>query len=261
MKGGFHAFSHSIFVQMKLSMARPMFQFVIWLSPLFYATITYFIYGGRPPEEVFRYVVLGSGFMALWTSIVYSSASDIGRERFYGTLENLFVAPASFALILWGKIIGNTLWGFLSMGLSFGYLTFIFKVEILIPNPVLLLLAVICVVASISVFAFVMAMIFTLSRQAEALMNFIEYPIFLVCGFLFPVSILPAWIQPISAVLPPTWAIELLRKVTNGMIPASETFIAFGAITAITICYCIVGLICYRVLEKKARIDGKLGVY
>lgn len=261
MKGSFHAFLHSVIVQMKLSMARPMFQFVIWLSPLFYATITYFIYKDRPAEEVFRYVVLGSGFMALWTSIVYSSASDIGRERFYGTLENLFVAPASFSLVLWGKIIGNTLWGFLSMALSFGYLTFIFKVEIPIPNVVLLVPAVIIVVASISIFAFVMAMVFTLSRQAEALMNFIEYPVFLVCGFLFPVSILPSWVQPISALLPPTWAIGLLREVTNGGSTFLETGIAFGAAAAITVCYCVLAVICYRVLEQRARIDGKLGVY
>ena len=261
MKESFHAFSHSVMVQMKLSMARPMFQFVIWISPLFYATITYFMYRGRSPEEVFHYVVLGSGFMALWTSIVYSSASDIGRERFYGTLENLFVAPASFALVLWGKIIGNTLWGFLSMILSFGYLTFIFKVEIRVPDMGLLFLAIIFVVASISIFAFFMAMIFTLSRQAEVLMNFMEYPIFLVCGFLFPVSILPAWVQPLSAILPPTWAIELLRKVTGNMSTASEISMTFGAIAVITVCYSILAMICYRALEQKVRVDGKLGVY
>lgn len=257
MTSNWHAFWSSVILQMKLSMARPMFQFVIWISPLFYATITYFIYGGQSPEQIRQYVVLGSGFMALWTSIVYSSASDIHRERMYGTLENIFVAPAAFSLILAGKIAGNTLWGFFSMVLSFSYLTLLFQISIPIDQPLLFILALFTVAVAIFVFAFVMALLFTLSRQAEALMNFIEYPIFLLCGFLFPIAILPIWLQPFSMLLPPTWAIELLRAVLVGQ-GMGNAFLALGVITVI---YSIIAYICYQAVQQKARKDGKLGVY
>lgn len=261
MSGNLQAFWKTVVLQMKLSMARPMFQFVIWISPLFYATITYFVYGGQSPERIFQYVVLGSGFMALWTSIVYSSASDINRERMYGTLENIFVAPASFAFIIIGKIVGNTIWGFISMLLSFFYLKFVFQVEMPFTNPLFLSIAILTVVFAISVFAFVMALLFTLSRQAEALMNFIEYPIFLICGFLFPVSILPNWVQPISLLLLPTWAIELLRKVLNVGSTSAEILNTFIILLFLTFIYCVIAYICYRAVDQKARLDGKLGVY
>ncbi|KGR78006.1 ABC transporter permease [Ureibacillus manganicus] len=261
MSGNLQAFFKTIIVQMKLSIARPMFQFVIWISPFFYATITYFVYGGQSPEKIFQYVVLGSGFMGLWTSIVYSSASDINRERYYGTLENIFVAPVSFSYIIMGKIVGNTIWGFVSMHLSFIYLRFVFNLEYPMLEPLLIVSAHLAVVISISVFAFVMALLFTLSKQAEALMNFIEYPIFLICGFLFPIVILPTWLQPFSAILPPTWAIELLRTVTNSASTSTQIIQAFVILIAITTIYVGIAFVAYKAVDRKARIDGKLGVY
>lgn len=255
------AMFHTIKVHMALSIARPMFQFIIWISPLFLATISYFIYGTESPEKIFQYVVLGSGFMALWSSIVYSSASDVNRERHYGTLEIIFVSPTSFSIILVGKIIGNTIWGVLSMVISFVYLVLIFRIEIAIHHPMYFLGSLLFVLFALSVFSFFMSLAFTLSRQAEALMNFIEYPIYLICGFLFPVTILPLWVKPISYLLPPTWAIELLRKVTV----ENATFLLIGkpfiALLILTIAYVVLAIFCYRAVEKKARIIGKLGVY
>lgn len=255
------ALLHTIQVQMGLSIARPMFRFIIWISPLFLATLAVFIYGSSSTEHIFNYVVLGSGFMALWSSIVYSSASDVHRERYYGTLEILFVAPVSFAVILIGKIIGNTIWGVISMIIAFLYLILLFKIEVPIANPILFVGSFIFVLIAISVFSFFLSLAFTLSRQSQALMNFIEYPIYLICGFMFPITILPFWVKPLSYLLPPTWAIELLRKATteNASLAHIEKPLLFLLI--LVVAYVVAGYFCYKAVEKKARINGKLGVY
>lgn len=247
-------------LQMKLSIARPMFQFIIWISPLFYATLSYFIYGRLSDEALINYVLLGSGFMALWSSIVYSSASDLNRERYYGTLENIFVAPTPFSTILLGKIIGNTVWGMIAMGLSIVYLVVFFHIKLVIAQPILFLLAVILVVLSLIIFAYFLALFLTLSRQAEALMNFLEYPIYFVCGFLFPVSILPTWVQPLSYLLPPTWAVKLLREtlVENN---DANIFQTMGILGFVSLIYGFIAFACFKTVERKARVDGKLGVY
>ncbi|GIO25856.1 ABC transporter permease [Ornithinibacillus bavariensis] len=255
------ALLRTIRVHMGLSMARPMFQFIIWASPLFLATIAIFIYSSRSPEDIFHYVILGSGFMALWSSIVFSSASDINRERYYGTLEIIFVSPVPFFIVLIGKIIGNTIWGFLSMVISFIYLVFLFGVHITIPNPMVFFLCTLFVLLALTVFSFFLSLAFTLSRQAEALMNFIEYPIYLICGFMFPVSILPIWVQPISYLLPPTWAIELLRAVSTNEFSINMIEKSLIGLVVVTMIYMVLGIFCYRAVEKKARISGKLGVY
>lgn len=252
---------HTILVHMKLSIARPMFKFIIWISPLFFSTIAILIYGTDSAETLFHYVVLGSGFMALWSSIVFSSASDINRERFYGTLEIIFISPVPFAITLIGKILANMLWGLISMMLSFVYLKVVYQLELVFFHPLLFVVALVFVLLALSVFSFLLALVFTLSRQAEALMNFIEYPIYLVCGFMFPISYLPQWIQGISYILPPTWAIQLLRDVTTEKLSFQSVMISLTAIIVLTLLYLIVGVYCYRLMDKKARISGKLGVY
>jgi ABC-2 type transport system permease protein len=246
---------------MKLSIARPMFKFIIWISPLFFSTIAIFIYGTDSAETLFHYVVLGSGFMALWSSIVFSSASDVNRERFYGTLEIIFISPVPFAITLIGKILANMLWGLISMVLSFIYLKVVFQLDLVFFHPWLFVVALVFALLALSVFSFFLALVFTLSRQAEALMNFIEYPIYLVCGFLFPISYLPLWIQWVSYLLPPTWAIQLLRDVTTETLSFQTVMMSFTAITVLTLLYLVVGMYCYRLMDKKARISGKLGVY
>lgn len=252
---------HTILVHMKLSIARPMFKFIIWVSPLMFSTITIFIYGSESPETLFHYVVLGSGFMALWSSIVFSSASDVNRERYYGTLEMIFIAPVPFAVTLIGKIVANMLWGLLSMILAFVYLKVVFQLDLVFYHPWLFVVSVIFVLLALSVFSFFLALIFTLSRQAEALMNFIEYPIYLICGFLFPISYLPDWLQWISYILPPTWAIQLLRDVTVETLSLSSVMISYSVIAILTLMYILIDVYCYRLMDKKARMSGKLGVY
>ena len=255
------ALLHTVKVQMGLSIARPMFKFIIIVNPLFLATLAFFIYGSSSPDRLFHYVVLGSGFMALWSSIVYSSASDVQRERFYGTLELLFVAPVPFAAILIGKIIGNMVWGLISMVIAFLYLVLLFRIEVPAVQPLLFFGSFVFVLIAISVFSFFLSLAFTLSRQTNALMNFIEYPIYLICGFLFPIAILPDWVKPISYLLPPTWAIELLRKATDENATFSGVAMPLSALLALVLMYIAIGYFCYRAVENKARINGKLGVY
>lgn len=252
---------HTIRVHMMLSLARPMFKFIIFLMPLLYSTIAILIYGNSSPEHIFQYVVLGSGFITLWSSIVFSSASDVNREKYYGTLELLFTAPIPFWFTLAGKIIANTIGGFFSMLISFFYLFIIYRVQVVIEHPLHFILAYLFVLGSLSVFSFFLAMSFTLSRQAYALMNMLEYPVYLICGFMFPISMLPDWVRPLSWVLPPTWAIELLRIISRKDMKQGELFTAWGVLMLLTVIYLIISRAYYRLVEKRARINGNLGVY
>lgn len=246
---------------MKLSFARPMFQFIIFLMPFLFSTIAIFIYGNSSPEQIFQYVVLGSGFVTLWSSIVFSSASDVNREKFYGTLELLFAAPVPFALTLAGKIAANTIWGFLSMLISYLYLIVVYRVPLIIEHPVHFVFAYLFVLCSLSVFSFFLAMSFTLSRKVFALMNMLEYPVYLLCGFMFPVSLLPIWVKPLSWVLPPTWAIGLLRIISRKEMHSDELVTAWGALLLLTVFYLVISFAYYRLVEKRARVLGNLGVF
>jgi len=56
------------------------------------------------------------------------------------------------------------------------------------------------------------AYILMLSRKTELYMNLLEIPLIFICGFTFPVEVLPQWVQNISNCLAPTWAVRMLRS-------------------------------------------------
>jgi ABC-2 type transport system permease protein len=71
-------------------------------------------------------------------------------------------------------------------------------------------------IVSIGALGFLMAVSFVRYRRAWALGNMFEYPVWLVCGFLVPLSLFPGWVRPISWVLAPTWGVTAIRESALG---------------------------------------------
>ncbi|MGZ8694967.1 MAG: ABC transporter permease [Gaiellaceae bacterium] len=63
------------------------------------------------------------------------------------------------------------------------------------------------------------AVSFVRYRTAWALGNLLEYPVWLVCGFLVPIALLPDWVRPISWLLAPTWGMSAIRESALGVTP------------------------------------------
>ena len=62
----------------------------------------------------------------------------------------------------------------------------------------------------------VLASTFVLYRNANALSNLLEYPVWIASGLVFSTSLLPSWTRPISWLLPPYWGILALRHAALG---------------------------------------------
>ena len=90
-------------------------------------------------------------------------------------------------------------------------------------------------------------------------MNLIEIPLVFICGFTFPVEILPGWAQTISNVLAPTWAVKLLR-MSVGAVDAT-VYIEYAGILLVELMILVlftIGL--YRWMDQRIRIRATLEV-
>mgnify|MGYP003694698233 CR=1 FL=1 len=58
--------------------------------------------------------------------------------------------------------------------------------------------------------------------------NFFEYPVWLICGFLVPLALLPGWVRPISWVLAPTWGMSAIRESALGGTPCRTCSLCLG---------------------------------
>lgn len=253
--------TQTMIVQMKNSFARKMFQFTMLVQPIIYTCITYFLFKQTKETNFGAYVVLGSGLLSFWSCIVFSSAGDIDRERWMNTLPYLFASPTNFTKIVIAKILGNTCIGLFPFVISYIVATCIFQSPFTIAHPLLFLAIVPLVILAFVAVAFIFAAVFTISKKGGTLMNCLEYPIFILCGMAFPISILPDWIQPISKLLLPTYAVNILRESVLS-IPDMQQFIyKIVILVGCSLVYFIVGYILFIQMDKHVRNHASLEVF
>lgn len=252
--------------QLRLSFARPMMQFLVLLNPLLSITTYYFLFRQGAVTGAGEYVLVGSSLILLWGTILWSSATDIDRERWMGTFELLLIAPVPFPVTIFGKILGNMVLGVLTLliNVACGMLLFGLRVDVAEPGRLALTLAV--ALASFSGFSLMLALLFTLARGANSIANGLAYPIYLFSGLLFPLTLLPGWARAAGLVMPLGWAREAARWALLGETGAAELWTssfwaALGGLGGVGLAYFMLSLVLFRLIfERKIRQLGQLGV-
>lgn len=250
----------TMFLQMKNSFARKTFQFTLLAQPILYTCITYYMFKNSGIDNFIAYVILGSGLLSLWSCIVFSSAGDIDRERWMGTLSFLYAAPTSFVKVIIAKVIGNTLLSLFPFILSYLFSVVVFKQSLFILHVGWFFVVMVLSFVSFMCIAFLFASFFTLSRKASYLMNFLEYPIFILCGMAFPIDMLPNSTRLLSYALSPTWASNLLRQCIHGISDWQTFYEQIGVLILLSVCYFLLALKLFRYIDKKVRINATLEV-
>lgn len=250
----------TLVLQMKSSFARPMFRFCLLANPVLNTVLLYEMFRGSAKENFTSYVILGAGLMGLWSCICFSSAGDINRERFSGTLPLIFSAPSRFSDIILGKIIGNTLLSLVTLVLSFLTALLLYGLVPQVESPIYLLLSLLAAVLCFISISVVAAYLLTLSRKTQLYMNLIEIPIILLCGFTFPIEVLPSVLWPLSYALSPTWAVKLIRMSVAGMTDTGAYWKTFAVLAALTALYTLFGTLLARRIDRRVRVNATLEV-
>lgn len=255
----FQIISSTMKLQMKQSFARPMFRFCLICNPIVNTIFLYEMFLQKGTDAFLNYVVLGAGLMGIWSCICFSSVGDINRERWSGTLPLIYVAPGGFGLIIFGKVLGNTVMSLLTFVLSYVTAGLISGKWLFVENIGIFCLSMILTIICFIVVSLCFAYIMMLSRKTELYMNLIEIPLVFICGFTFPVEILPTWAQNISNALTPTWAVRMLRmSVGEVQYKTYLEYMGMLAVELIILTVFTVGL--YYWMDKRIRIRATLEV-
>lgn len=200
---------------------------LVVLYPLFFATVAFFMYRAGSPDALF-YASLGASVMGIWGATTTAAAGAMQRERWHGTLELLVAAPAPFALVLLPVTIAMSTIGLYSMTTTLLWGRVLFGIHVHIEHWLLFCLSVPATVIAIGMLGFLLAVSFVRYRTAWALGNLVEYPVWLICGFLVPLSLLPDWVRPISWLLAPTWGMQAIRESAQGGTPLPDLLVCLG---------------------------------
>jgi ABC-2 type transport system permease protein len=185
------------------------------LQPVIFSLLTVgtYLFGKKP--EFGLYAIAGTGLIGLWNNNVFTSGQIINRERRMGTLSLLFATPTPLPLILLGKSFATTLTSLIAVAVTFLTGMIAFKLPLGIQNPVAFLIGLLLITLALTCLGLVMSCLFVLTRNAGEFDTVANYPVYILSGLTFPLTMLPLWTRPLSAVLPTTWGNVVLNQAAT----------------------------------------------
>ncbi len=175
--------------------------------------------GTRIPDGFLGYLYIGNACFGLVGAVMFGMSQAVISDReHYRMLKYLFISPALLPAYLIGRAgsgaVQAVLGGVINIGLGMAFLPELR--DALLNSHVqwgwlanYLLCGTVLLTALGMILSSLMLM---MSRQGMYLSEGIAGLLYLACGVVFPLSILPKWFQPISLILPPTYWLEGIRR-------------------------------------------------
>jgi ABC-type polysaccharide/polyol phosphate export permease len=242
------------------SQRRAMMQFIIYLQPVF-TTALYAManpYSDNAPGKAFWFVVINGSLLNIWGINVFATISDIHRDRWTGMLSatRLSVTPLLTVFII--RALTNTLHGAVSLAMFAAFAWVLYQPDwvMVLDGRVWALLA--FAFTLIAVFSLLFATIIAMSPHSHHIMNFIEYPVFIIAGIGFTVGLLPTAMQWFALMLPFGYVAESARSIAgislSSLAPFDVIWLpAFGGILI-----ALIGLQQMKHMERKLAETGNV---
>lgn len=219
-------------------------------------TIGYIGYGD--PDKVL-FLIIGSLLWGFLSVLFHDVAESVAWERWEGTIEYTFMAPIHRITYLFGQCSFAVIWSIIRSIIIMALVAVFFNLSFKNVNVVSTLFLLIISSFSFLGMGLIAAILPMLSpeRGAQATHIF-QAVILLVSGVYYDVSVLPAWIRPLSVISPGTYTLRSIRRamLENASVAdlAGDIFILLG----IGVILIPLGLWIFSLAEKHAKKTGLL---
>jgi ABC-2 type transport system permease protein len=248
--------------------------FVFWpiALPLAYVFQAHAFSGGRADttaafaartgtNEVAGFLFVGWATY-MWLSIIlWGPGTSLRTEQVRGSLEAIFLTPASRLVVLFGPAVSQLVWAIWLLAVVGVALWLGFGVSIG-PLEAARALGVILVgIPALYAIGALFAAVVLRFGEVSALVQGVRGLFTAVCGMSFPIVVLPDLAQRVALSLPPTYLIADLRAVLLtgagiGQVAGDLLILAaMGAVLAVLAAYA------FRRTEQYARRGGRLAQY
>jgi ABC-2 type transport system permease protein len=233
--------------------------FTLIVQPLVIALLGLWILRGTA-EDYGIYVVVGSGLTGLWSGLLFISGNSITSERWTGTLEMIASLPTPLPVIALGKTLANVVQSLISMIAAYLLASVALGYPLVVSQPIPFVISIVLMLLAFVSLGMVLAPLFITNPDVQRWQNAIEFPVYILAGFLFPIALLPTWTTPLSYLLSPYWAAVALHETSSGGGDPLTIAGAWVAMIVLSVVYMIVSRQLFRVLLRRARRDGTLNL-
>jgi ABC-2 type transport system permease protein len=166
-------------------------------------------YGG----DYFAFVLIGIALVDYVTTSLSTVATEIRKAQVIGTFEAMLTTPTSPILLLLYSLLYNYLFTTVRISLYFLLGLLFFNLQLHINKPLTLLLAIIMTIMPFVGIGLISAGFIIVFKQGN-LTNWVAGFSGLLAGVLYPVAVLPNWLQNIAQFIPLTHGLKAIRTVT-----------------------------------------------
>jgi ABC-2 type transport system permease protein len=196
------------------------------IKPLTSAAIIVVMFGmvtqGNFASAAFSYMYIGNAFYMYVGAIMAGMAQSVvdDRERFR-TLKSMYVAPVSIPMYLVGRGVARFLTTSVSMlvTIAFGMAFLQLQID---PGEVrwgLFAAALAIGIVLLAMMGLTLAsIVLTIAHGSWLVGEAVAAALYLFCGAVFPLDVLPAWLQPVGYMMPVTYWLELVRRALVGRV-------------------------------------------
>jgi len=211
-------------------------------------------YGG----EYFPFVLVGIAFSSYLMIALHSFTGIIATAQATGTLEALLSTQTSLPAILVSASLFPFLRGAINVLLYLAAGVLFFNVRFINPNIggmlIVSVLTVVCF-ASIGIISASFIMVF---KKGDPVMWLFSSASGLLGGVMYPVAIMPAWLQKIAQWIPLTHSLEGIRKSLLTGVSIGGLSREINILFILTLVLLPVSILLFSLAVKKAKKDGTL---
>ena len=246
-------------MEMKQNLTDAFIIFGILVQPMIIAFLALWMLKGQVSGYAI-FVAVGSGMTGLWTTLLFNSGNSITGERWTGTLENLVGAPVPMRIVIFGKNLADVTQSLLSVLVCYTLISVILGYALNVAQPLLFCISLILTVFSFVCFGLIMSTLFILNPDVQRFQNGLEFPVYILGGFLFPIAVLPNWTTPLSYLLTPYWAGVALHGSTSGNLPLNQILLSWLMMILFSVFYLVISESLFKKVLYKAREDATLSM-
>jgi ABC-2 type transport system permease protein len=163
-------------------------------------------------------------------------------------------------VIIFGKNLANVFQSMLSMVVAYLLAAIFFGYSLGFTQPLLFFVSLVLSLFAFISFGLTIAPLFVMYRSIQQWQNAMEFPVYILAGFLFPIALLPGWTTPISYVLPPYWAAIALHGTSTEFAPLNQVLFAWGMMVLFSIIDLFIASRLFKFMLYKARVDAVLDI-
>jgi ABC-2 type transport system permease protein len=198
----------------------------------------------------------------MWISmILWGPGTALRTDQIRGTLEAVFMTPASRLVVIFGPVVSQVVWAIWMFSIVGVVLTVFFGLPIGLAEAGRALAVILVAVPALYGLGALFAAVVLRFGEVHAMVQGVRGVFTVLCGMSFPLVVLPEWARTVALTLPPTYLIADLRNVLLSGASLVEQLPDLAILSGLGLVLCGAAVVAFRRTERHARRGGSLAQY